>query len=133
MVVITSKWLLKDGCPEALYNELLTLAEKVKSAEKDTLMYMVHLDAPKALDKEANPIEPPPPPVPLNKQTSVTFFEAYKDEVAFSRHVKGPVFQTFLQAYSHYFEQNPNNPGWPITENGSYLQVCGFARTAIDS
>lgn len=133
MISLTSKWMLKNGCPEELYQELAGLADTVKAAEPDTLMYMVHLDAPQCLDEDNNPIEPPPQPIALPAQRSVTFFEAYKDEVAFSRHVNGPVFQGFLKNFGHYFEQDSSSPGWPVTENGLYQQVSGFARSAIDN
>lgn len=128
MISLTSQWELLDGCPPELKCELDGLAEKVKQAEPDTWMYLVHLQAPDSLDANGNPIEPPPLPIPLSKQTLVTFVEIYADAQAFSRHIKGEVFLSFLKDFGKYFKPDPNNPGWPITHNGSYTRVSGFIR-----
>lgn len=129
MLTLISCWELLDGCPAELKVELDQLAEKVQAAEPDTLMYCVHLESPNVLDASNNPIEPPPAPIPLSAQTTVTFIEIYNDEVAFSRHVNGPVFQAFLKAYGKYFKQDPERPGWPITKNASLTRVSGFIRS----
>lgn len=132
MITLISRWELLEGCPVLLKSELDGLAEKVRAAEPDTLMYLVHLQAPGPLDAQSNPIEPPPAPIPLAEQNEVIFVEIYKNEVAFSRHVNGPIFQAFLKGYSHYFKQDPKRPGWPITKNASLERVCGFIRDAAD-
>ena len=128
MISLTSQWELLEGCPPELKCELDRLADKVKQAELDTWMYLVHLQAPDLLGTDGNPIEPPPPPIPLSQQTTVTFIEVYANAQAFSRHVKGEVFQTFLKDYGKYFKQDPDNPGWPITHNGYYTRASGFIR-----
>ncbi len=132
MITLISCWELLDGCPTQLKDELNSLAGKVMAAEPDTLMYLVHLQAPGPLDASNDPIEPPPAPIPLADQKEVIFLEIYKDEVAFSRHVNGPVFQAFLSEYSKYFKQNPEKPGWPITKNAPLSRVSGFIRNAAD-
>lgn len=132
MITLISRWELLDGCPARLKEELDGLADKVRAAEPDTLMYLVHLPAPGPLDAQNNPIEPPPPPIPLAEQNEVIFVEIYKNEVAFSRHVKGSTFQAFLKGYSQYFKQDPKRPGWPITKNVALERVSGFIRNAAD-
>lgn len=98
---------------------------QVKQAEPGTLMYLIHLQAPEVLDAENNPIEPPPPPIPLEKQKEVIFLEIYEDEVAFSRHVNGNVFQSFLKEYVKYFKPNTKRTGWPITNNEMFDRLAG--------
>lgn len=132
MITLISRWELLDGCPTQLKHELDSLADKVRAVEPDTLMYLVHLRAPGPLDSSNNPVEPPPPPIPLAGQNEVIFLEIYKDEVAFSRHVNGPVFQAFLKGYSKYFKQDPERPGWPVTQNTVLSRVSGFIRSAAD-
>ncbi|KJZ51351.1 MULTISPECIES: putative quinol monooxygenase [Pseudomonas] len=130
MITLISRWELLDGCPLDLKQALDGLAERVREKEPDTWMYMVHLQAPAPLDADNNPIEPPLPAIPLAQQTEVTFVEIYKDESAFSRHVKGSVFQSFLKEYSHYFKQDPARPGWPATLNTTLARVSGVIRDA---
>ncbi|PPS29087.1 hypothetical protein BVY11_01215 [Pseudomonas amygdali pv. morsprunorum] len=132
MITLISRWQLLDGCPTELKRELDSLADKVKKAEPDTLMYLVNLPAPGPLDASNKPIEQPPSPIPLAAQNEVVFLEIYKDEVAFSRHVNGPVFQAFLKGYSKYFKQNPEKPGWPVTLNTPLDRVSGFIRNIAD-
>ncbi|RMS40373.1 hypothetical protein ALP66_00049 [Pseudomonas amygdali pv. photiniae] len=132
MITLISRWQLLDGCPTELKRELDSLADKVKKAEPDTLMYLVNLPAPGPLDASNKPIEPPPSLIPLAAQNEVVFLEIYKDEVAFSRHVNGPVFQAFLKGYSKYFKQNPEKPGWPVTLNTPLDRVSGFIRNIAD-
>jgi quinol monooxygenase YgiN len=132
MITLISRWELLDGCPTHLKDELDSLANKVKAMEPDTLMYLVHLQAPGPLDASNNPVEPPPPLIPLAGQNEVIFLEIYKDDVAFSRHVNGPVFQAFLKGYSQYFKPDPERPGWPVTNNTVLSRVSGFIRTTAD-
>ena len=128
MITLVSRWELLDGCPPALTCELDGLADKVKSAEPDTLAYLVYLQAPGPLDANGKPIDPPPAPIPMTEQTSVTFVEVYADACAFNHHLEGAVFQTFLKDFGKYFKQDPQHPGWPITQNGSYSNASGFIR-----
>lgn len=128
MIFLISIWELKAGCPEELAFTLQHLAEEIRETEKDTLAYNVSLTGPDVLDADNNPIEPPPQPIPLQEQTQVTFIEAYKDEAAFSQHVNGVPFQTFLKNNLHYFKTSPDNPDWPLTHNTMLDRQSGFAR-----
>jgi quinol monooxygenase YgiN len=132
MISLMSIWELIDGCPEELKRELEALGDKVKDAEPDTLLYLVHIQAPSPLDPNNNPIEPPPSPIPLLNQKEAIFLEIYKDEVAFSRHINGPVFQTFLKQYGKYFKPDPSRPGWPITKSGVFARISGFIRESAN-
>ena len=128
MIYLISRWELLDGCPTNLKCELDCLGDKVRQVEPDTLMYLVHLQAPGPLDPYNNPLEPPPSPIPVAEQKEVIFLEIYKDEVAFSRHVNGPVFQAFLKEYGKYFKPDPDRTGWPITKNDVMTRISGFIR-----
>lgn len=128
MITLVSRWELLDGCPPALKCELDGLADRVKQAEPETLAYLVYQEAPGPLGADGKPIDPPPPPIPMARQTMVTFVEVYADVCAFTRHINGGVFQTFLKDFGKYFKQDPQNPGWPITQNGSYTRASGFIR-----
>ncbi|MBB5020469.1 hypothetical protein HNQ59_003789 [Chitinivorax tropicus] len=130
MILLTSRWELLAGCPPALKAELDGLPERIRQDEPETLLYQVNLQAPAPLGADGAPIEPPPPPIPLDKQQYVTFMEMYADAQAFSRHIHGPIFQRFLQDFGHCFRQDPAKPGWPITQNNTYLPLSGFHRPA---
>jgi quinol monooxygenase YgiN len=127
-VALTSTWHFAQGCPPELAEALRELPDKVKAAEPETLTYIVHLNANAALDGQAEPIEPPPAPIPLDQQQSVTFYEVYATPEAFSRHVQGEVFQTFKARFLRYFKPDPSRPGWPITTNANLQRLAGFVR-----
>jgi len=128
MITLSSCWTLLDGCPPALKCELDDLADRVKQAEPETLAYLVYLNAPAPFDAAGKLIETPQAPIPLPEQPSVTFVECYASTCALKRHIEGPIFQTFLRDFGKYFKQDPQHPGWPITQNGSYLKASGFIR-----
>ena len=114
-ICLISRWKLKDGLDESLLDTLRLLAGQVEDAEPQTLMYRVHLQSDYPLDGHFCPLDPPPPDVPLSEQTEVTFLEVYQNAEAFSRHVKGEVFNEFLTSTLKYFEEDPNRNGWPVT------------------
>ena len=103
MISLVSTWPLKDGCPPELQQMLEALAPKVEENEPGTLMYLVNLEAASPLNAETKPIVPPPPPIPLKDQKAVIFIEMYENAQAFSEHVLGSVFQTFLTDTKDFF------------------------------
>ena len=131
MISLISVWNLKKGCPPELEEEIKILAGKVKKAEADTLMYEVNLQAPFPTDSNFNPLVPPPDPIPLNKQKNITFIEVYKNVEAFSKHVQGEVFTKFRVEFLKYFEEDPTQPGWPVTETTFLDEQSGFIRNLL--
>ncbi|MFT6100924.1 MAG: quinol monooxygenase YgiN [Arenicella sp.] len=128
MVRLTSKWKLKNGLtPEVLHN-LAAAAELIQSKELGTLMYLIHLEAPFPLDSSGRVIMPPPSLIPNDQQTDITFIEVYKDADAFSAHINGSIFLDFLYENLKYFEEDPEKPGWPVTETHVLELDAGFIR-----
>lgn len=128
MIVLTSTWTLKQGCPAALTQALRQLPETVRQNEPDTLCYRVLLPAPEPLGADNLPLEPHPPDVPPAEMKTVTFFEVYASPEAFSAHVRGEAFAVFLRTWGSLFEQDPTRPGWPRTQNASLTPLAGFTR-----
>ena len=116
MIALISRWKLRNGCPEELERTLTELARKVTEGESGTLAYAVHLSAPSPPDAAGAPIEPPPPPIPLDQQADVVFFEVYRDAEAFHDHLTGTVFTGFLDANRHHFYADPADPSWPDSD-----------------
>ncbi|MBL4673958.1 MAG: hypothetical protein JKX81_16980 [Arenicella sp.] len=128
MVRLTSKWKLKNGLtPEVLHN-LAEAAELIQSKELGTLIYLIHLEAPFPLNASGNVIVPSPSSIPNHQQTHVTFIEAYQDADAFSAHLNGSIFMNFLHENLQYFEEDPEKPGWPITDTHVLELDAGFIR-----
>jgi quinol monooxygenase YgiN len=115
MITLISKWKLLKGCPSQLLVALKQLAENAKS-ESGALIYFVNLQAPNPLDSQGEPLSPPPPPIPLDRQEEVVFIESYETVEALSQHLQSKAFIAFLESNLQYFCQDPNNPGFPLTE-----------------
>ncbi|MGK0375670.1 MAG: quinol monooxygenase YgiN [Arenicella sp.] len=128
MVRLTSKWKLKDGLTPELLHNLALAAELIQSEELGTLIYLIHLDAPMPLDSSDKVLIPSPGSIPNHQQTDITFIEAYRDADAFSAHLSGSIFKDFLQQNLKYFEEDPNKPGWPITNTHALELDAGFIR-----
>ena len=109
MIVLVSRWELRDGCPPEMKAALEALTTAVKSEEPDTLMFSVSAPA------QHPPIGPPPEyavdhamshadlSIPPSEQREVVFFEVYRDAEAFGKHLRGP-FADFLTKYRHLFQ-----------------------------
>ncbi|MEO1582360.1 MAG: antibiotic biosynthesis monooxygenase [Pseudomonadota bacterium] len=130
-VCLVSQWKLKSGLDEKLLAVLQNLAGKVEAAEPDTLMYRVHLPTAFPLEEHGQPSNPPA--IPLADQKAVIFVEVYRNAAAFATHTQGDVFKNFLSSTLHYFEPDPDRPGWPVTETPFMELVSGFVRCSIES
>lgn len=138
MLVLTSMWTLKRGCPAELAQALRELPETVRRNEPDTLCYRVLLPAPVPVPVTTQrgagslPMEPDAPAIPLAEMNTVTFFEVYASAQAFSAHLSGEAFTEFLQTWGPLFEEDPARPGWPRTQNASLTPLAGFTRVPGD-
>lgn len=130
MITLISKWKLKNGVPPDILANLTAVASKVEQSEPGTLMYLVNLPALSPLDKNRQPQCPPPKPIPPAEQKEVVFMEIYRDAQAFSDHVNGPVFTAFRKANIQYFQEDPNSPGWPLTDTDFLGRESAFIRAA---
>ncbi len=101
MIRLTSKWTLRNGLTEKLKQNLNSASELIQSEESGTLMYLVHLDETHATKKE----------------TAITFIEIYKSRREYSQQNKGQVFANFREQNIEFFEEDPENPGWPAIES----------------
>lgn len=126
MITLTSKWKLRCGATEELVETLQQLAHDVNAAEEGTWVYSVHLTAAPPLDGDHNPIVPAPDSYPLEQMTDVVYFEVYKDADAFSTHVHGEIFQTYLANNLHHFYEDPDMPGWPRADTTFLDRMSAF-------
>lgn len=101
MIRLTSKWTLKNGLTQKLMQNLNSASELIQTEESGTLMYLVHLDETHATKKEA----------------AITFIEIYKSRLEYSQQNKGQVFANFREQNIEFFEEDPENPGWPAFES----------------
>ena len=76
-------------------------SELIQTEESGSLMYLVHLDETSATKKE----------------TAITFIEIYKSRLEYSQQNKGQVFANFREQNIEFFEEDPENPGWPAIES----------------
>lgn len=131
MLTLISVWKLRNGCPTELVQALHDVAATVRKAEPDTLGYSVHLVAPAPLGPDRHALVPPPSPIPGSDQGEVVFFEIYAGSAAFDAHVNGAVFTAFRQANMQFFEEDPANPGWPVTVNTYLDRQSAFFRPEV--
>ncbi|MEO0576574.1 MAG: antibiotic biosynthesis monooxygenase [Pseudomonadota bacterium] len=128
-VSLVSRWKLKAGLDEELVGILRALAGRVEASEPDTLMYRVHLPTEFPLDQHGAPAHHEP--IPISEQKEVVFVEVYRNARAFAAHTQGDVFKNFLATTIHYFEPDPNRPGWPVTDTVFMSLMSGFERSEI--
>lgn len=126
MITVVSRWKLKGGAPPELAEALKEAAFNYEKAEPGTDLYFVNLAAPKPLGSDLQPADPPP--IDPEDQTEVVFVEKYPDAEAFAAHVNGPVFTEFRTRYLKYFQEDPNQPGWPERETLFLTEQSGFSR-----
>ena len=93
MFALLTHWKLRDGCPPQLQAAIEELTRAIESEEPGTLFYSVSLPGPYP------PIGPPPEyavspevvPTPPRDMNELVFFEIYRDDKAFSDHLRGAV------------------------------------------
>jgi len=117
MIRLTSKWTLKRGLTPELMHNIESAAELIQTKESGTLMYLVHLDENITLDsslglscKDSK-----------GKEIAITFIEIYKNSIdqnqRDSQQNKGQVFAEFRKQNLKFFEEDPENPGWPAFDS----------------
>ncbi len=128
MITVVSRWKLKNGVPPELAAALKEAAFNYEKTEPGTDLYFVNLAAPRPLGPDLKPADPAPKPVGAEAQTEVVFVEKYQDREAFATHVNGPAFTEFRTRYLKFFQEDPNQPGWPKRETLFLEEQSGFAR-----
>ncbi len=128
MITVVSRWKLKHGVPLELATALREAAYNYEKSEPGTDLYFVNLSAPKPLGPDLHPASM----APINPadQQEVVFVEKYPDAEAFATHVNGPVFTEFRTRYLKFFQEDPNQPGWPKRETLFLAEQSGFSRPA---
>ena len=115
---LTSEWFILPGGEAQVEQALAVLVQAVLSQEPDTLAYLVH--RPRAAPSGLQSLPPGSP-------QSLLFYEIYRNDAAFLRHVNGPVFQAFVAEQGHLFI---GAEGRPFTTVAFLSQVNGFVRSA---
>lgn len=115
---LTSEWFILPGCEAQVEQALAALVEAVRSQEPDTLAYLVH--RPRMVTAQLQSLPPSSP-------QSLLFFETYRNEAAFLRHVNGAVFQSFVAEHGHLFIASDKRP---FTTVNFLTQINGFVRSA---
>lgn len=126
MITVVSRWKLKNGVPAELAAALKEAAFNYQEAEPGTDLYFVNLAAPKPLGPDLKPAATTP--IAAEDQQEVVFVEKYTDAEAFAAHVNGPVFTEFRTRHLKFFQEDPNQPGWPKRETLFLEEQSGFAR-----
>jgi quinol monooxygenase YgiN len=129
MISLISRWKLRDGCAPGLLDGIGEATAAVEKNEPGTLMYSVHLPARNPLAAFGRPIAATRA-IPLADQAEVVFFEIYEDADAFSAHLGGAAFRSFLDRYLHCFYTDPANPEMPLTETLFLDRQAAFVRPA---
>ncbi len=114
---LTSEWFILPGCEAQVEQALPVLVQAVLSQEPDTLAYLVH--RPRAATSQFQSLPPASP-------QSLLFFEIYRNDAAFLRHLNGPVFQAFIAEHGHLFIASE---GRPFTKVAFLSRVHGFVRS----
>ena len=131
MISLISRWKLRDGCAPELLDGIREAVADIEKGEPGTLLYSVHLPALNPLAAFDRPISSKRT-IPLAEQAEVVYFEIYEDADAFSAHVNGPAFRSFLDHYLHCFYTDPANPKMPLTETLFLDRQASFTRPAAD-
>jgi quinol monooxygenase YgiN len=113
MYPLISKWYIVPGKKKEALAALKEVAGFVKEREPDTLVYTIHIP------DFSQPNLPTPP------EGEVIFFEVYRNEAAFQKHVNGPTFKTFVKKHGHLFL---NSNKQPYTSLEIMKDVAGFIR-----
>ncbi len=117
MIRLTSKWTLKHGLTPELLQNIESAAELIQTKESGTLMYLVHLDESLSLEHSHGLTSEDA----KGKEIAITFIEIYKNSTdqnqVNSKHNKGQVFAEFRKNNLKFFEEDPENPGWPAFDS----------------
>jgi quinol monooxygenase YgiN len=116
MYPLIAKWTILQGNEKKAIKALKQLAQDVKENEPGTLLYMVNV--PNLNEKSL-----PTPPA-----GEVVFWEIYKDQAAFQRHVGGSIFQNFVKTYGGLFLNDFSNPSQVYMMTEMLTQIGGFSR-----
>ncbi len=118
MYHLISKWTILPGKKAEAIRAINALAAVVKEKEPNTLAYMPH--TPNLLKEKNNP-------VPYDGE--IVFFEIYKDEAAFLKHLDGQPFQDFVRSYGHLFLSSSD--GTTFVLNEVLHPINGFIREVL--
>ena len=129
MISLISRWKLRDGCGPELLDGIREATAAVENNEPGTLMYAVHLPARNPVAAFNRPVTSDQA-IPPADQPEVVFFEIYQDAAAFSAHLGGKAFQSFLARYLHCFYTDPANPKMPMTDTVFLDRQAAFVRPA---
>ncbi len=127
IVSLTSQWFIRPGCEGEVRGAVKELAAAIAANEPDTLTYQVHIPWEPA--DPADALQSLPPSTP----TLLLFFERYRGAEGFRKHIEGPQFKNFVEAYGHCFIPADPLPADPGSKAGPYTtvqflsQVAGFA------
>lgn len=119
MYPLIAKWTILPGNEAKATEALKKLAQDVQENEPDTLLYMVHI--PNFKEKSL-----PTPPA-----GEVAFWEIYKDQDAFFKHVNGSIFLDFVKNYGELFLNDFNMPSQVFMTTEVLTQVAGFVRNDL--
>lgn len=121
-VSLTSRWFIRPGCEADALAAVAEAAEKVRTGEPGTLIYLAH--TPHVGDDGLQSLPPSQPGLLL-------FFEMYRDPQAFLQHVNGPIFTAFVRDHGHLFV--PDARGAPYTTVEFLARRAGFVRAATQT
>ena len=93
MFIINSTWTILAGREAVALEALGELARQVQAVEPDTWMYLIHVPNP----------DPNIRAFPPAGSGTVTFFEGFRDEAAFRKHVEGASLTGFIAKYGELF------------------------------
>lgn len=119
MFIINSSWTILAGREAVALEALSALEREVHASEPDTWMYLIHVP------NQDPGIHAFPP---AGKGT-VTFFEGFRDEAAFRRHVTGPSLTHFIAKYGELF-LNMYGDSMPFVVAQGLETASGFIRSA---
>jgi quinol monooxygenase YgiN len=119
MYPLIAKWTILPGNEKKAVAALKKLAKDVKQQEPGTLLYMVHV--PNFKEKSL-----PTPPA-----GEVVFFEIYKDQAAFLKHVGGSIFTNFVKQYGKLFLNDFSATPQVYMSTEVLTQLAGFARSSL--
>jgi len=119
MYPLIAKWTILPGNEMKATAALNQLALDVKQHEQDTLLYMVHVP-------DFNEKSLPTPPA-----GEVVFWEIYKDQAAFFKHVNGDIFKNFVATYGGLFLSDFSATPQVFMTTEVLTQLGGFARAGV--
>lgn len=130
MIILISKWPLRNGLPDELVDSIKTTVTKVQQTEPGTLLYSVHKNGnnPFAQNTKSDRSIADD----NSKQTDVTFIEAYVSDQAFNDHIYGSVFTNFVKENLRFFCEDLKKPGSPQMQTQFLERIATFIRPQAD-